>query len=977
MSTWTNNILKQFWHATAKAPRAFPGAHIYGAGLEVLGGGLGISQPLSTVIMPKKGTTRSTSSTVAAPPPGSGGTQPSTVKLNIQPATVTTPAAPAPTAPAAPAAPAIDPTAFQSAGAIHDTAKDARAAAQDAAYAAQQLSATAPGSPQAQQAATNAQVLAAQAAAANAAALSATGQHAEAAGEAARAVAITNQLQQQAGPGGFNPGSAGGGGGGGGSDDDGGSDGGGGGDDSPPMDMPEQSDAVQQFRQGVDPFDQGDQSPAPAEEQATAPDQEYDQGYPQDDSMTVDSSDQEQVTGMDKDEFHDAFFGDERLHGGERLRAKRRAVTGHDAMGYGDGGAEWEILDEPADPQRGMASKHSGAAYLQDVTYPRGGASSGQEGGVPMRPEETLEVYGSDDIVYGADKIRARRAQRRAEAAKGDIDVFGAGGEDASAGVKATEPPPGYARGGMPGKGPGKLTHRPFFSALKSFLKPHPKHGMTEVDGAYGRGLEVLGSEDVFGAAAVKPGSARVNPRTEAAAVKSVGNQKLWIRHQPAQSNVHPVKAAIAKATNAAENANLAAKAGVSAAAKHVAATKLKGATETLLGYKDITVGAAALTAKQKSAVAKRDAAVKKQTDAVAAVKKKSDAASAAAAKAVDTVKKQKAVIAKHTYGHVLGAMDLFGDDTSTATADASTSIDETDPKILWSQPPADAVVRDKALGWDRYSKGSVTYFTGPKNANGGQFGFAWGYDHMNWPNSGDPMRWILRNGQEGSNQSQVAAGMLIPFNGLFAMVQGIMGNDNWSDGYPDDKTAALKSASMNFGPLIGNPANPDYAGLRYAKDADVWFWPMASAPSWATAEINAATKALADAATKAQAAADAAAQAVADKAAADAAAAQAQQDAANALAESQAQSEANVAAMQQQTQAAQLDIDERKSALAQAQAAPSDDGGDSGDAGAAAVAQFRQTGTSPLDDEDQGAAADQDQGAADETMGPSESDEG
>src|SRR5205814_1017822 len=101
--------------------------------------------------------------------------------------------------------------------------------------------------------------------------------------------------------------------------------------------------------------------------------------------------------------------------------------------------------------------------------------------------------------------------------------------------------------------------------------------------------------------------------------------------------------------------------------------------------------------------------------------------------------------------------------------------------------------------------------------------------------------------------------------------IQGLFGNDKWDDGFRSDADAAKASLKYNLGPLIGNPQNPTYAGLRYAVDADTWFWPIELAPPAERAEIDAANAALAKKAADAEAATQAAAQAAAD---ADAAAA-------------------------------------------------------------------------------------------------------
>lgn len=221
-----------------------------------------------------------------------------------------------------------------------------------------------------------------------------------------------------------------------------------------------------------------------------------------------------------------------------------------------------------------------------------------------------------------------------------------------------------------------------------------------------------------------------------------------------------------------------------------------------------------------------------------------------------------------------------------------------------WKNVPDDAIVYDESKGWPRYSKGSSYYFYGPKNANGGQFGMVWGYDHMNMPASTET-RWIKRFGQAA-----------------------VTGNDNWDDGFSSDAAAAdasAKSDSRNlepgkvYGPLIGNP-DTDFAGLQYATADNKWFWQSDNAPTWATAEADAKIKAAnkLTIATNMAAAQAQAAQMLKD--AADQRAQQAAQDAQNALAESQAASQANVADLQAQGQQSALETQAQQFMLQQAQ---------------------------------------------------------
>lgn len=67
-----------------------------------------------------------------------------------------------------------------------------------------------------------------------------------------------------------------------------------------------------------------------------------------------------------------------------------------------------DITDTPADPMRRTASLHHGAAYLEERSYPRHGASSGQEGGI-MFPREVIHVgeKNVDSYETGADILGA------------------------------------------------------------------------------------------------------------------------------------------------------------------------------------------------------------------------------------------------------------------------------------------------------------------------------------------------------------------------------------------------------------------------------------------------------------------------------------------------------------------------------------------------------------------------------------------
>jgi len=179
--------------------------------------------------------------------------------------------------------------------------------------------------------------------------------------------------------------------------------------------------------------------------------------------------------------------------------------------------------------------------------------------------------------------------------------------------------------------------------------------------------------------------------------------------------------------------------------------------------------------------------------------------------------------------------------------------------------------------------------------------------------------------------------------------------------GTPDAPARAQASIQCGWGPLIGNPADPDFHSIRYDMQGDRWFFFYDSAPAWAKApgDMVRYNQALLDyntqlTAAKANYADEVAQDALAQKQAADAARTNAAEDAA-------AQHQADIAAIQQQTQQTQMDqqfqqqqqqyeaqqgqydLQERKQALdyygqhpdeLYQAGSPADDGSDQGDGG-------------------------------------------
>lgn len=206
---------------------------------------------------------------------------------------------------------------------------------------------------------------------------------------------------------------------------------------------------------------------------------------------------------------------------------------------------------------------------------------------------------------------------------------------------------------------------------------------------------------------------------------------------------------------------------------------------------------------------------------------------------------------------------------------------------------------------------GSKSYFyktiVNPKYAER-QYGFVFGGDPHNsaWP--GDNFdKWVWVHGKKGDS------GSIPDFPGQEPGVSGWWDNaDRINPSYSDTASVMKASLAKGYGVIMGNPAFPDFTGMR-CDDAGNLFWLPSEAPDWLTAPLKLAAEATAKAEREAAAAAAAADQAAMAKVQSDAALAQAQQDAANALAESQAASEQAIAQAQQETQVQQMDIDQAK----------------------------------------------------------------
>jgi hypothetical protein len=192
-------------------------------------------------------------------------------------------------------------------------------------------------------------------------------------------------------------------------------------------------------------------------------------------------------------------------------------------------------------------------------------------------------------------------------------------------------------------------------------------------------------------------------------------------------------------------------------------------------------------------------------------------------------------------------------------------------------------------------------------------FGYVWGQYEADGPEKG--VRW-------GSELTPNA------WNYIHG-ARTVLDKHGWADKVTDAEAFASESqggpnkngiapSGQRFGPLVGNPAYPDFHGVRVDAQGNIFWYPQ-EAPDWLTLPLKQAAMITE---TKEKKAADDEAKQFAleqQKQQRDAQAAQAAQDAANALAESQAASQAKVTASQEEGAQAQAET-AAEQALVQAQ---------------------------------------------------------
>lgn len=293
---------------------------------------------------------------------------------------------------------------------------------------------------------------------------------------------------------------------------------------------------------------------------------------------------------------------------------------------------------------------------------------------------------------------------------------------------------------------------------------------------------------------------------------------------------------------------------------------------------------------------------------ALAAARAKAAAAPTKIAKANASVEKHGAKIASHAVkAEAAGAKGKAalaqGKVASAAIAESVKKLGKLGFKTMLGAAPEDFVYQKMPLDavqykgpWERYSKGSVSYF---KTSDPDRWGLIWGWTPVH---GGDPLaenpdvnahgsvEWIQRTGvgapqgKGGMGTADFAAAAATGGMSLIAsQIATETGMRNKEGGrFPvqnlgpmPDKAVAKLSLSPgqrdndptgnSWGPLIGNPNNPKYAGLRYAVEEDKWFWLADEAPAFATKERDDEIALLAKRTEEANNAATAAAEAEAE----------------------------------------------------------------------------------------------------------------
>jgi hypothetical protein len=621
--------------------------------------------------------------------------------------------------------------------------------------------------------------------------------------------------------------------------------------------------------------------------------------------------------------------------------------TGSNVMGHGHGGhgniegfefeepedvssQGWtiDITDEPADLDRRTASLHHGAAYLQPYSYPRGGASSGQEGGL-MIPRQEL-----NEGDFGGTEQHDNYAT--------GVDVLGAGVPP----KKVTPPARGFVLKTSPGG-------RQFTSLVVN--KPSAHDHATSIKNARAAGQRAIdianrvqatlskmstpaAGSTVHGAAHKKLGPAQIKLLVDK--VKKIG-QKTLNNAAAHEANVN-AKAAAIKAGAQALSKKLTVPFHAKAAA--AAKTKVKGleaqaavlgamsdliSEEAILGTMEDVLGAWSLTSNNSGG------------GAPANYSAAAPAAAAAASVPVDPNNPPD----PNNPGFLMDG-----------TPDPNASGSSTDPTAAAGSPPTQATmtpgvdfIPDPGISTD-----GTQYSSTP---TGNQAPVPIGAIY--YDGSHGAQNWWFRS----FNSYKSPTNCITWFNGHWNAAYGgwkgtIEEAVNDSGGYlnkpgpfygmqissaSDTPTMNAASVKVGWGPMIGaiEPSR-DTHGLRYDAGTDSFFWYFDTAPQWAQAPVLALRlnqQVLDYNAQQAAAAADAAASAQQD--ALDAATAKQQaaqqaaddaqtqhqqdQDAQQAQADAQTQSLADAATAQEQQaadeSAARQQAIQDASLVAQAQA--------------------------------------------------------
>lgn len=509
---------------------------------------------------------------------------------------------------------------------------------------------------------------------------------------------------------------------------------------------------------------------------------------------------------------------------------------------------EHEITDDPPDVERAHGSVHRGASYLNEMTYPPHGSSSGQQGGV-MDPNDDDQIH-----VFGAQYARG-------------IDVLGAA---TAALKKATAAKPPARAGFIPAKtkaGNSFIAH-----VVRSPQGGKPVDHQVSIKNARDAGKHAVSVGTALAAKAKNVGKAPAKaPPAKATAVHGAVAPKKAAPPQKGGKHHRLSAKAVGRVAAGAVKIGKGALTGADTHEKYIATSAKK-----------LQAGVASVQQKTKPTVVTQIHGltdfdiVAAEMDALADMYILGDATNPPD---------------PNYPGYLMdGSPDPSYVDTSDVATDTLDPAMDPDQNYGLGQPPNQPpplsagvdYAPDSSLGGGFQSDNSVYDSSSvggdiTKLVNGAiVFDGSHPFNHMD---VGSRVAYYGDTGAgagegvspEDPNAKDYQAGG--KYHGGFRWH-----NDGWwynwngdnQRGSEGNSVPALSKASMahHWGPLIGNPQS-EFKGLRFDVGSNKWFWPRDIAPAWATAADDQArlNQAILDyKAQLATSAANAAAQAAADQ---------------------------------------------------------------------------------------------------------------